>query len=200
MRLVTALFAMLALAACGDDPAPLFADAVWQVQCRCYGMCSAIPTRDVQHLDGEDGHNVACEVFERSGRRVLTASVSRGSEFELEIRDAEFMGMGGPVSGGCQVTVVEGGNEFRGACSANPPTVAQPCRISNLVINTDMDGNQQIEGDLLCFHLRSTADDTIRREIALPNLQVAGSGMGEACMPTDESEAMHFRFVNCTGL
>lgn len=207
-RLGFAFASFLALAGCGDDPSPLFADAVWQVQCRCYGMCSAIPTRDVQNLDGEAPMGgggrfaVNCSVNDRAGRKVLTASVDNADGYGFEIRDAEFpMATGGVVSGaGCTVTVDESGNQYRGPCGANPPTVDQPCRISNLVVNTDMDGNPQIEGDLLCFHLPSTADPTRRREVAKPNVQVAGSGMGEMCMPTEMSEALHFRFVNCEGI
>jgi hypothetical protein len=200
------LFLAATAAGCGDDPPPFFADALWQVQCRCYGMCSGIPIRDVQHLDGETGmdtgrHAVNCSVDDRAGTNVLTANVFNDDGFGFEIRGAEFSGAGGPVSGvGCQVTVREGGNTYVGPCSANPPTVGQPCRISSLLVNNDMDGNRQVEGDLLCFHLESTADSSIRREFARPNLQVMGGGMGETCMPTGESEPVHFRFVNCGGI
>ena len=189
-----------------DAGPPLFADAVWQVQCRCYGACSGMPSRDVQHLDGEAHEGggiiaVNCSLGDRGGGKVLTASVVNSEGYGLEIRDVEFPIGGGPISGpGCTVSVTEGGQEYRGQCGANPPSVVQPCRISNLTLNTDMDGNPQIEGDLLCFHLAATADPTLRRELAKPDLAVSGAGMGEMCQPTDASEAVHFRFVNCRGL
>lgn len=199
MRLVSAIFIVFALTACGDDPAPLFADAVWQVQCRCYGMCSAIPTHDVKHLDGEDGNVISCSIYQRSGKNVLTANVRKGNEYQLEIRDAEFMASGGPVSGaGCTVTVVENGNTFSGRCGAAAPSVEQPCRISGLTLNTDEMGNPQVEGDLLCFHLPSVTGALTPREVGLPNIQSMGDA--EMCVPTEGAQPVHFRFVNCTGL
>jgi len=196
---ITSLLALVpgSLVGCGgDDPSPLFADVQWQIQCRCMGMCSGIPGRDINHLDGEEGHRVACEVFSRGDRSVLTASAFQGSSYGIEIRDAEFPPGGGPVSGsGCTVRVVESGNEYRAACGANPPSESQPCRISELMETEDEDGNPQIQGKLVCAGLPATAGSMTVRELTFPRASVDST-----MCPFPTPDPAQFRFVNCRGL
>lgn len=189
---------------CGDDPAPLFADVFWHVQCRCYGMCSGIDPRDVNNIDGEDGNDITCSVHQRGGNDVLTFSVTNEAGYSFEIRDAEFPPGGGPVSGvGCQVRIRESGNTYQGACGASQPGEAQPCQITGLMVGTDEDGNPQISGNLLCLEIPSTSDNSIRREVTAPNSPI--NTAGGVCEPFPSGAdtptmPVTFRVVNCSGL
>lgn len=201
MHRILLSFALMSalLAGCGEDPPPLFADIRWQVQCSCYGMCSGIPDRDVNNIDGEDGNSISCSVRERSGQSVLTFNVSKGSDYTFEIRDAAFPPGGGPVGGAsCTVRIDESGNSYVGACGSSQPSELQPCQIRNLEIGEDMDGFPQISGELVCLELQSTVDSMVRREVTAPRGRIDNSG--GMCRLFPDTEPVAFRIVNCKGL
>jgi len=171
---------------CGDDPQPLFADLQWQVRCMESGGCSGLDPHDINHLDGEDGHRIACSVEDSGDARVMTWSTYKGNDYGIEIRSAVFMGNGGPVMGtGCQVTVEEAGNTYRGSCSSSVPSVDFPCQISGLMV-ADEDDGPTIRGNLRCEHLPATADMSRLREVTFPG--------------ADAAAPVQFRIVNCSGL
>lgn len=197
LGLLVALPALLL--ACGEDPPPLFADIRWHVQCRCHGMCSGIDPRDINNLDGEDGHEISCSVRERDGQNVLTFRAEHESGYFIEIRDAEFSGSGGAVSGSrCTVRIRESGNDYAGRCGSSLPSEAQPCRITNLEIGEDEDGFPQISGEMICLEIPSVTDSTVRREVTGPNGRIDTSG--DMCRTFPDTEPVIFRLVNCTGL
>lgn len=187
------------LLGCGEDPPPLFADVRWHVQCRCHGMCSGIDPRDVNNIDGEDGHSISCSVRERDGQNVLTFRAQHESGYYLEIRDAEFSGSGAAVSGSrCTVRIQESGNTYQGPCGSSAPGDAQPCQITNIELGEDMDGFPQISGEMLCLELQSSTDSTIRREVTAPHSPIDSSD--SMCRTFPETQPVIFRLVNCTGL
>ncbi len=186
------------LLGCGEDPPPLFADIVWHVQCKCYGMCSGIDPHDINNIDGEDGHDISCSVYESGGNDVLTFTASKGTEYSIEVRGAQLTSGGSVAGAGCRVRVEEGGNTYEGVCGSSQPSEAQPCRVYDVVIDEDEDGNPQISGKLLCLELPATSDSTRRREVSAPNSPIDTSM--DMCRVLPETEPVRWRMVNCSGL
>ena len=102
---------------CSDEaPPPFFADMQWQLRCRVMGMCSGIPSHDINNVDGEDDHDIECTIDGAVDEtRTFYMKAYKAADYGVEIRNANFTGTGSPISGaGCIVKVVEGANTFRG--------------------------------------------------------------------------------------
>ena len=178
---------------CGDDPRPMYADFRWQVQCELMGMCSGIPPRNIEHLDGEEGHEIDCTVEDRAASQVLSFTVyGPDRAYGIAGSSIVFPAGGGPVQGtGCALTVEED-NTYVGSCGANPPTADTPCRITGITVTEEPDG-PTVAGNILCIGIPARADMTRLREV---------TGQRAVVDPTAPENAApaSFRLVNCSGL
>ena len=191
--LFSALSATVTLGCGGDDPAPLFADLQWQVQCKIAGGCAGIPNRSINNLDGEDEHDITCNVTTVDAVQFLTFRAFLGTDFGMSVTNARFPDGGGPLIGtDAVVEVEEGGNRFQGNAGANTPTTGQPCRISNLRISEESDG-PTIFADLLCVGLPARAAPSLIREVTFP-----GASYDETTATM--ADPAKIRIVNCDGL
>jgi len=174
---------------CGDDPAPTFIDIRWQVRCQLSGGCVNIPDRDINNLDGEDGHRLACAVNRTAdGNQILSFSAFKGTEYGIELVGATFATGGGAIMGsGCLVSVLEG-NVHEGSCTSNVPTDVNPCQVNEIAITNEPDG-PTVSGKIFCQQLSALADRGIQREVTAP-----GTDPGAAM------QGAEFRLVNCDGL
>ena len=130
--------------------------------------------------DGETPVVAICEGTRRSdGGLIVTLVASVGDRFAFELRGATVDADGSMVSGACEITIIEdrlsyGGNS--GACGAEPPSMNQPCQISNVVL-----GGADISFDFECEALLSVVTES--------GFDVAGPNGGPATV----------RFARCTG-
>ncbi|MCS6799679.1 MAG: hypothetical protein NZ898_14395 [Myxococcota bacterium] len=186
-----AMFAASFVGCGGSDPPPLFADMQWQVQCRVMGGCSGIPQRSINHLDGEEGHEIECSATRAGAERIVTFS-GYGRGFGLEVRSARFNPAGSSVLGQALVRVEEGGNRFEGYAGGTTPSDDQPCRLGNMRVSNEPDG-VTLFAELLCVNIPSPAARTLRREVTFPGA-VYGPDGAHAAPPAT------IRIVNCPGL
>ncbi len=123
-----------------------------------------------------------CEATRRSdGGFILTLEASVGDRFAFELRGATLDSNGTLVSGGCELTIIEDQLSYGaniGRCGAEPPSMEQPCEISNLDLN---DGSADISFDFECQALRSAVTGSA--------FDVAGPSGAPATV----------RFARCTG-
>jgi len=130
--------------------------------------------------DGETPVIAICEGTRRSdGGLLLTLVASVGDRFAFELRGATVDSDGSMVSGACELTIIEdqlsyGGNV--GACGAEPPSMDQPCQISNVVL-----GGADISFDVECEALLSNVTEKAF-DVGGPN-----------------GEPATIRFARCTG-
>jgi len=199
------VFALLigSLAACGDDPSPVFANIKWKVRCDQVGGCSGIPARDIEHLDGEEDHNITCSVTSTAGgNQRLSFSANMANEYGIAIQGAEFSSAGVIVGAGCQATVREEGNNYTGTCGSStivadclddnedpPGTVVytecfQPCRLHEIQVADESSG-PVITAKLECRGLGNRADRLREREVT---------------GPTSSTTPVSIEIQNCSGL
>jgi len=186
---------MLALS-CADSGGPVLVDAEWHLSCPssggagCASWAQETCIGDGGHraIVGEHGEPACgdriiaiCESIDRAnGMRDITleANVERGGgsspqfAFELTVM----------VDGSddsvelCNVTIIEGGVSYDfGACGQEPPSIAQPCQLSNVSTVGE------VVFDLEC--------DSLLNRTTLLAVDVGALGVG----PTT------IRFANCTG-
>jgi len=121
-----------------------------------------------------------CEATRRSdGGLILTLVASVGDRFAFELRGATVDSTGTIVSGGCELTIIEDELSYGGdlgACGAEPPSMAQPCQISNV----SLDG-AEISFDVECEALLSDVTENA--------FDVGGPNGGPATV----------RFARCNG-
>lgn len=212
-------FASLALiAGCGDPNAgKLFADIQYRARCEETPHCGALPDRDICGYSASDPcamdapeATLSCSVVEGDGMRTISFTAQQGTGFSirvqgLQVQDGSTVGMGA----GCEVTVVEGANQYRGECGSSVPSAAQPCQINNLEFFDD-EGNPSFGGDIFCQYLPNLSNPDLHIEVTAPaEGQPAFSGVAAPYMPICDMYSapfppaclpMHFRFANCSGL
>lgn len=198
MRRLGMLFVTFALAtvaaSCSDDAGPLFVDAVWQVRCPAMsvGGCSLVSMlRDINHVAGEEGHDLTCSVVKSSSGTTLNLRAYKGSEYGFEIQNATFPSGGGPLVGaGCRFRAREGGNDYEGVCGAGAPVAGtQPCRISDITVSDEADG-PTINAKVYCINLPAPSSPA--------TLQVDVTAAGTS--PDVRMQPFDLRIVNCRGL
>lgn len=195
MRFIWPLLSVLALS-CADDGGPVVVDARWNLTCPSQSQagCGA-PAPDTclnegvgvyeRAIIGEHGEIsctgepiiATCEAIDRSIGTSYRLEAEVGGEFAFEL--AAVLGSGNtPVEQSpCNVTIVEDGLPYDiGACGTEPPSVEQPCQLSNITA----DGSE-VTFDLQCESLLSSTTGL--------GFNVGAPGGG----PTT------IRFANCTG-
>lgn len=104
---------------------------------------------------------VICEASQTSdGRRNLNLEALVGSSFAFEV-SVVVGGDNSMIEGLCDVTVVEDGLAYGGTlgtCGFEPPSLEQPCQVSNLVIG-NIDG-ADISFDVSCERLLSPTTES----------------------------------------
>jgi hypothetical protein len=171
-RLMCALLPLFVLS-CAENAGPVRVDARWNLTCPSGSAASCTTPAEtclgdggLREIVGQHGEQTctgdpiiaSCEAVERSdGTRLLFLEASVGSgidEFAFELRGASI-DAGGTAQTACVVTIIEAGDaygsiEMLGACGGDPPSVDQPCQLSNI---SAMGG--EVSFDLECATLVS---------------------------------------------
>ena len=146
-RLLCVLVA-LPVWSCAEDASPVSVDAEWNLSCpdpetfvdcgqpapeTCLGPGGARAIaggRGETSCDGEGVLVVDCDAVERSDDKTSIALEAAVGGFALEL-DAVLND--GSLDGFCNVTIVEDGIVYGlGACGTDPPSIEQPCQLSNV--------------------------------------------------------------------
>jgi len=197
MKMTRVLCSALALFAlsCADG-GPVTVDAQWNLTCPSGGAagCGALAEETClgnvgqRAIVGEfrqtactgDPIIAVCEAVQRSdGARVVTLEADVGGEFGFQLRGAKIdAGDGSLPPPACNVEITEDGLAYDiGTCGTEPPSVAQPCQLSNVSVGAD-----EISFDLECDSLLSSTTQL--------GFDVGAVGGGPTTL----------RFSNCTGL
>jgi len=198
-RLACALLPLLALS-CAESGGPASVDAQWNLTCPV-GSDVECPGAPVETCLGEGGERsiqgshgqisctgdpiiVICEAVEDSeGARTVTLEANIASRFALELRGASINTSGTVEQTGCRVTIIENELPYEiaqmpsafGNCGQESPSAAQPCQLSNVVV----------EGSDVAFELECDA---------LISLTGQGYDVGAV-----RGGPTTIRFSNCTG-
>lgn len=175
-KTIGALAYLLALSmsiSCAESDGTASVEATWNLTCPIDGAvgCGSLAQdtclgdggqRTIDGARGSlacDGEPIvaSCEAIERSnGTRVIFLEASVGSDFALELRGATVDGGDGSVvASECTVTIVEDGLPYDvGNCGSEPPSMEQPCQLSN--VSTE---GGDVEFDLFCRSLISSTTE-----------------------------------------
>ena len=153
---------------CAGSGGPVSVDAEWNLTCpadsavecgslaqkTCLGSVGqrAIVAENGQTACTGDPVQVICEVVERAnGSRTVTLKANVGSEFSLELLGATVDTGGVVEQTACNVTIFEDGLAYdTGACGTDPPSMEQPCQLSNVSVE-----GSEVAFDLQCRSLLS---------------------------------------------
>lgn len=193
-RVLVAMAALLA-ASCADSGSTARVDAEWNLTCPpgdevdCGSLAPETCLGDVgqRAIIGARGETsctgdpiiAACEAVERpSGLRVVFLEASVGSDFAFELTGATVdPGDGSMQQTACNVTIIEDGLAYDvGTCGEDPPSMEQPCQLSNI----------STEGGEVVFDLEC---DALLSSVTGNGFDVGAVGGG----PTQ------IRFSNCDG-
>jgi hypothetical protein len=193
-RLMCAALPLLAVS-CADSGGPVSVDAQWNLICPSGGAvgCGALAEETCLGSVGQraivgeyrqtactgDPIIAICEAVERSdGTSTVTLEADVGGVFAFELRGATIdLGDGSVQQSACNVTIIEDGLPYDiGGCGSEPPSIEQPCQLSNISVEGD-----EISFGLECDSLLSSTTDLA--------FDVGAVGGG----PTT------IRFGNCTG-
>jgi len=193
------LLSLLGIAGCGDDaPIEPLADFRYTLGCGSRTGCFSL-NRDINGFNNEAGVTVSCTSGSGSAGSTLTFRLSAidptdmRTRFSFSVANVIYSeATGSPVGTSGRVTVAEGANSYTGTISANPPSLAAPCRLNNIAKTMDDVGNPQIEGDILCGTVASNLDIGLTQS-GVPQQR-------DIHDPASVSTAAHFRIVLCSGL
>lgn len=174
---------------CMTERPPVFADALWQVDCDSeMGMCSPSMARMLSGENAMDGNAVQCNVVETADARTVSfyvRNMAAGTPFEARLSNARFPRAGGAPGGGCSFTVGEGANRFTGACGGAAISVEQPCQgRADFGFSAEF-GSPTVEVTMLCDHLPNETTSEQLRSLHLP---------------TSPTMPASFLFYDCVGL
>lgn len=187
-----ALIGVVAVGCSESGPTGVYADIQWQVRCQVMGMCTPSASRSILGFDQDPSfQRVSCNVVETASSRILsfnTRSSDGGVPFGLVMTNATFPSSGGSPAAGCQISVTEGSNTYVGACGGSPPSMTQPCQVTNVTFGVDPteDSRSLIRGEIYCVGVSPNASPNIDRELTAPG--------GTAGM-----EPLIFSFYDCDG-
>lgn len=196
-RLTVAIVALVAVSC--SDGGPTETDTSYNLTCpaaptECGSLAAStcLGSGGVRNIVGVNGGPscddeppvvAICEATERAdGDLILTLVASVGDGFGFSLRGATIDPEGSMVMGSCEITIVEdqasyGGNA--GRCGSEPPSMEQPCRISNVTLGgADADLSFDVECENLVDGVSNRAFD------------VGGTNGGAATV----------RFLRCDGL
>lgn len=191
---------MLFTSGCPSPDQPPYADISYQTRCiHADGTpimgCSTPVPRDIYGFSGDMGQRFSCTIVETGAQRsvnfTVTAQAADGTRLGVSLQNATVPATGGPVSGTCQFTWVDG-NTYGGNCAATAPSATQPCQVSNIDFTTDTaTGLPLMDVNVLCYDAPSMpiADPPITRSI---------SKVGE--MAGDDMRPFTIHFYSCPTL
>lgn len=162
---------LAALSSCGGGGGKPFADIVWQVRCPTPMMPGDIgcpqngDVRDVNNLNGEDGHLIQCDVEKRGATDIISFTAFKPDGNGIRAYNITVPHGGGPVQGTCTIRVEDddGANVYTGDCGANPPNATQPCQVSNVTFDTD--DKRGIAMSIICKRIPNQAAPDRPRDI-----------------------------------
>lgn len=165
-RLSWALLLLLALS-CADSGGPVLVDAQWNLTCPSGGDCGSLAPETClgaigqRAIVGEHGQVACtddpilgiCEAVDRAnGTRFISLEANVGNDFAFELDAIIGAGDGSVQQSSCNVTIVEDELPYDlGACGSEPPSMEQPCQLSNV----STEGNE-VTLDLQCDSLLSS--------------------------------------------
>ncbi len=170
IRRLPILIVGLFVVSCATGEGPVAVDASWNLTCpvdsavECGARASTClgnsGQRTVVGANGDISCDeqipiiVDCGAIDRpNGERTIFLETAVGSGFAFELRGATVDdGNGGVQAEGCTVTIVEDGLPYDvGDCGPEPPSMAQPCQITNVISE-----NGEVGFDLECRSLISS--------------------------------------------
>ena len=188
------LLPVLALS-CAESGGPVLVDAEWNLTCPAAGGvgCGSLAEETCLGVVGQraivgehrqlactgDPIVAICEAVERpDGTRIVSLEADVGGKFAFELRGATIdAGEGDVEPTGCNVRIIEDQLSYDiGACGTKPPSMEQPCQLSNVLVE-----GGDVVFDLQCDSLLSSTTG-----LAF-NVGAVGGG------PTT------IRFANCLG-
>lgn len=206
------------VAGCGDSNGLLFADIQYSTRCEETRGCAGPQDYDICGVNGGDAcvlvpgtARLSCSVQETDTHRTISFSARQegtGEHFSITVSRLQVLRDGGSATGGdCRVTVEVGPNDYEGTCGGSVPNPAQPCQITNVRFGRDMDGNEELEGEIFCQFLQNEAQPNLRIEVTAIGPSAPAFG-GATIMPICDTYAEapaacqpgRFRIVNCRGL
>ena len=180
---------------CAESGGPVLVDAEWNLTCRADSAVGC-PGAPADTCLGDGGRRAIvgehrqpactgdpiiaiCEaVVKPDGTRIVSLEADVGGEFAFELRGATIDAGDGIVEQtACNVTIIEDELPYDiGACGTEPPSMEQPCQLSNV----------SVEGDEVVFDLEC---DAMLSSTTGLGYDVGALGGG----PTT------IRFANCVG-
>jgi hypothetical protein len=159
----------------------------WRMRCAS-GRCPAEepPARTIDAVDGQDGHEVACDLTREGDERRLSLTARDPEGNGIEVRGGRTGVEGGRLIGSfCQMRVFETADvDVFGACSSNNPAADRPCQLQRVDIR-DVDGIPTFTAELRCEGVPAEGDDTRLRDVT---------------SPTSTSGYAELTFTGCEGL
>lgn len=159
----------------------------WRMRCTSPVDCpfEDPPARSIDHDDGQDGHEVRCDVqFDGTTRRMdLTARSPEG--YGIEVRGGTIGEAGGRLMGSlCQIRVFDPDDvNLLTMCTSSNPSEGSACQISRIDIR-EVDGAPALLAELRCVDAPEEGGGEVR-DITPP---MATSGSAELV------------FTGCAGL
>jgi len=180
-------------ASCGGGSSAVFGDAVWQVQCPAGSTGCPMGGDEVNvfNFDGDEGVTAECQVFDGGGDEIIVdLAVGYGRDPRLSITGLVTGTDGGPVRGQSVVTFTDDSNTYGGGtlgtAGANVPSDAQPCQISDVVVDRAGVDGPEIRFSLLCRSVPAAAAPTrLQRDLTRPR---------------NSTEPAQIRMIFCEGL
>lgn len=171
------LAAALSLAGCNNTtPSRIFAAVNWKMRCPnaediaggCSMGCSEGPARGVNDFAGDNGVSLTCSVTETGSSRVLNFRAATSTGQSITLQNVTVPTGGGSALSG--TVRFREDNDYTGLAGGNPPSAAQPCQISNVTFERDVDTTDTvIRGEVRCRQMRADADNRIFRGLTDPN-------------------------------
>jgi hypothetical protein len=191
MWVLVPLFAL----SCAESGGPVSVDAEWNLTCPASGGagCGALAEETCLGIVGQrsivgthrqpactgDPIVAICEAVQNSdGTRDVFLETEVGGDFGFQLRGATIDAGDGVVEQtACNVTVIEDGLSYNiGGCGTEPPSMQQPCQLSNV----------SVEGGDVVFDLEC---DSVLSDTTGLAFDVGAVGGGPTTL----------RFANCTG-
>lgn len=135
-RLLTLSLALCALVGCNEsDPEALYIDVLYQLRCLdCEPRTNDGPTRDIHHLDGDEGFELGCELSAAKDGTLISFYAeyvdpeNDANDFSIEVNQA---GIGETDPGAsCTVKVLDNGTTYEGNCVGTEDEPEPPCDVA----------------------------------------------------------------------
>lgn len=191
---------MVLASGCPAPAQPAYADISYQTRCiHADGTpimgCTTPVSRDIFGFSGDMGQHFSCTIVDHGSTRSVnfrvTAQAPDGANIGVTLQNASVASGGGPVTGTCQFSWIDG-NTYGGNCGASAPTAAQPCQVSNIDFTTDTaTGLPLMDVNVLCL-------DAPSMPVATPAIARSVSKVGT--MPGDEMRPFTIHFYSCPTL